>query len=164
MSNLEGRLVGDQQTYQVRASVEASSDAASSDDTHPTKRHRSTPRNGLAAARLLPGIAALASDRLSPRVLRIGAVAVAALLDDVWVVIWVLTEIEARVVNDISLFHHVGTHGEIAEGCLLTDSLGAGVVIGVGRSSEALSMPCLAKKSELTSIARIVHSLARFFS
>ena len=83
--DLQGRIVRNQRTYQVQASIQAGSDAARGDDTHTTERHGCTPRNGLAAAGLLPGVATLAGNRLAAGMLGVGALflAVAGLLDNV---------------------------------------------------------------------------------
>ena len=61
-SDLKSRLVRDQRTDQVQSGIQTSSDSARGDDTHTPEGHGCTSSDGLATARVPPGIAALASD------------------------------------------------------------------------------------------------------
>jgi hypothetical protein len=158
--------VRSQGSHQVQACVETCSDAASRDDAHAAQRHLCTPGNGLAAARVLPGIAALSSDRLPASIRCVVALwlwwRLTGLLDDVpdegellvltgicahlRIVVRVLAQVESSVVDDVSLLHHVGAHRHVAPSGILTDGLQAHVVVRVGCSGEALEHALLSKE------------------
>lgn len=62
------------------------------------------------------------------------------------VLLRVFTQVEASVVDDVSLLHDIGPHGHVPPGRVLTDGLEADVVVGVSCSSEALEHALLSKE------------------
>lgn len=86
-SDLQGRVVGSQRTHQVEAGIEPSGHTTGGDNTHTAQRHGSTPSDRLAATRVTPCVATLASNRLPTGMSGVGALGSAwwltRLLDDV---------------------------------------------------------------------------------
>ena len=93
-SHIKGGIMRNQRTNKIQSGVQTSRDTARCNDTHATEGELGTPGDGLAALGVLPGIAALASNGLSPAVLCVGAL-VTGLLDDVGVVVGVLAQVES---------------------------------------------------------------------
>lgn len=57
-----------------------------------------------------------------------------------------LAQVEPSIVDDVALFHDVGTHGKITSRGVLTDLLKASVVVGVGSGSEAFEHALLGEE------------------
>ena len=86
-SDLQGRVVRNQRTHQVQARIQTGRDTARGDDAHTTERHLGTTGDGLATARLLPGIASLACNGFPPTILCVLVPATTGLPDDVGIVV-----------------------------------------------------------------------------
>lgn len=128
-SDLVGRLVADEGTDEVQSGVETGGDAATGDDTEATKLKLSSTSVALAAGvALLEGEASLAC--IAWATTSIWATT------DVWVVVF-LAQVEAEVVDDVTLLHDVGAFGHVALSGRLAKVLQLDDVVGMGSGAEA---------------------------
>jgi hypothetical protein len=130
-----GGIDADHGGDQVQGRVHASRDSAAGDDSKPTELHVLPLDQALAPLAQLESIAALPRDALASS---LGAGEIWTFVEDEGVLVEVLAQVKAGIVDYIALFHHVGAL-EIAKlGSLDAHVLESGVVVGVGGGTESL--------------------------
>lgn len=128
-SDLIGRLVADQSTDKVQGGVKAGSDATTSNDTQAAELESGSSAYALATGiALLEGEAALSG--IAVTTARVGTTL------DVGVVV-LLAQVEAEIVDDVTLLHDVGAFGQVVLGRRLAHALQSGDVVGMGGGAKA---------------------------
>lgn len=130
-SDLIGRLIANQSTDKIEGGIETSRNTTTGDDAKSTKLELSTSSVALTTSvALFEREAALASIAGTTTRLRVGACA------DVGVV-FVFVNVEAKIVDDIALFHDIEALRHVAMGNTLVEVLHLDHVVGVGGDGQS---------------------------
>ncbi|KXS95393.1 hypothetical protein AC578_1899 [Pseudocercospora eumusae] len=163
-SDLVSRFVRDQRSDHVEGAVHAGGDAGGGKDAKATQAQVGTLKDRLAArVAHLQAHASLAGRGWATTVREaIGAfldwadaasraLAALVLLDllsvhDVWILVFILAQVEAKVVDDVAFLDHVTAVGHVTLGRVGADDLELGDVVWVGSGSQAGKDASLSQK------------------
>ena len=127
-SDLMRSLLADHNAHQVQAGVNTRRDAARRDDSQSTESQQGSASVALPShVALLPRITALATH---------GRPSGIRLATHVWILLWV-AQIEAQVIDDVSLLDEIASLGQIALGDLAVELLEFGAPVGMCCGGEA---------------------------